>query len=575
VTTQPAAPAFPTDLEIARSVKPRPIVEVARELGFHDDEIELYGSTKAKITIEGIERLERERPRGRYVLVTAISPTPLGEGKSTTTVGLGQGLNRIGKRAAVTLRQPSLGPVFGIKGGAAGGGYSQVIPMEDFNLHLTGDVHAIGAAHNLAAAFVDNHIHHGNQLGIDANNVLWPRVVDISDRALRDIVVGLGGRENGYPRQSQFVITVASEVMAILALAADLRDLRSRLGRIVLATRRDGSPITAEDLKVAGAMTVLLKDALKPNLMQTLEGGPAFVHCGPFANIAHGNNSILADRAALVGTDIVVTEAGFGADMGAEKFFDIKCRASGLKADAAVIVATVRALKMHGGVGRIVAGKPLDPALLDSNPEGVRRGAANLGRQIENVRTFGVPVVVAINLFPTDTPDEIAAIRDEALAAGARDAVEARHFADGGAGAEDLARAVWAAAEEGSPDYRLLYPDDLPLRDKIETVATRIYGADGVDYLPAAAKQLAAYEEMGYGRLPVCMAKTQYSLSHDAKLLGAPTGFRIPVREVRLSAGAGFITPILGDMRTMPGLNSRPGGERIDIDADGNVVGLF
>jgi formate--tetrahydrofolate ligase len=575
VTTQPAAPAFPTDLEIARSVKPRPIVEVARELGFHDDEIELYGSTKAKITIEGIERLERERPRGRYVLVTAISPTPLGEGKSTTTVGLGQGLNRIGKRAAVTLRQPSLGPVFGIKGGAAGGGYSQVIPMEDFNLHLTGDVHAIGAAHNLAAAFVDNHIHHGNQLGIDANNVLWPRVVDISDRALRDIVVGLGGRENGYPRQSQFVITVASEVMAILALAADLRDLRSRLGRIVLATRRDGSPITAEDLKVAGSMTVLLKDALKPNLMQTLEGGPAFVHCGPFANIAHGNNSILADRAALVGTDIVVTEAGFGADMGAEKFFDIKCRASGLKADAAVIVATIRALKMNGGVGRIVAGKPLDPALLESNPDGVRRGAANLARQIANVRAFGVPVVVAINLFPTDTPDEIAAIRDEALAAGARDAVEARHFVDGGAGAEDLARAVWAAAEEGSPDYRLLYPDDLPLRDKIETVATRIYGADGVDYLPAAAKQLAAYEEMGYGRLPVCMAKTQYSLSHDAKLLGAPTGFRIPVREVRLSAGAGFITPILGDMRTMPGLNSRPGGERIDIDADGNVVGLF
>ncbi len=567
--------SFPSDLEIARSVKPRPIVEVAHELGYHDDEVELYGSTKAKITVAGIERLERERPRGKYVLVTAISPTPLGEGKSTTTVGLAQGLNRIGKKATVALRQPSLGPVFGIKGGAAGGGYSQVIPMEDFNLHLTGDTHAIGAAHNLAAAFIDNHVHHGNELGIDANDILWPRVVDISDRALRDIVVGLGGKDNGYPRQTSFVITVASEVMAILALAKDLRDLRARLGRIVLATRRDGTPITAEDLRVAGSMAVLLKDALKPNLMQTLEGGPAFVHCGPFANIAHGNNSIIADRAALAGSDVLVTEAGFGADMGAEKFFDIKCRASGLRCDAAVIVATVRALKMHGGVGRIVAGKPLDPALLENNPEGVRRGAANLRKQIENVRSYGVPVVVAINIFPTDTAEEIAAIREAALAAGARDAVEARHFTDGGAGAEDLAQAVWAAAEEGSPDFHLLYPDDMPLKGKIEAIATKIYGADGVDYSPAANKQLAQFEAMGYAGLPVCMAKTQYSLSHDAKLLGAPSGFRIPVREVRLYAGAGFITPILGDMRTMPGLNSRPGGERIDIDADGNVVGLF
>ncbi|MHB8959168.1 MAG: formate--tetrahydrofolate ligase [Candidatus Limnocylindrales bacterium] len=566
---------FPSDLEIARSVTPRPIAEVAHELGFRDDEIELYGSTKAKVTIAGIERAERERPRGRYVLVTAISPTPLGEGKSTTTVGLAQGLNRIGKRAAVALRQPSLGPVFGIKGGAAGGGYSQVIPMEDFNLHLTGDVHAIGAAHNLAAAFIDNHVHHGNALGIDANSIVWPRVMDISDRALRDIVVGLGGRDNGYPRQTQFVITVASEVMAILALARDLRDLRERLGRIVLATRRDGTAITAEDLKVAGSMAVLLKDALKPNLMQTLEGGPAWVHCGPFANIAHGNNSILADRAALATSDVLVTEAGFGADMGAEKFFDIKSRASGLRADAAVIVATVRALKMHGGVGRIVAGKPLDPALLEGNPDGVRRGGANLAKQIENVRAFGVPVVVAINIFPTDTAEEIAVIREVSLAAGARDAVEARHFTDGGAGAEDLARAVWAAAGEGASDYRLLYPDDMPLKGKIEAIATRIYGADGVDYSPIAGKQLAQYEAMGYGHLPICMAKTQYSLSHDAKLLGAPTGFRIPVREVRLYAGAGFVTAILGDMRTMPGLNSRPGGERIDIDDDGNVVGLF
>jgi formate--tetrahydrofolate ligase len=566
--------SFPSDLEIARAVTPRPILEIAEEMGFNEDEIELYGRYKAKITIEGIERKEREHGRGKYVLVTAISPTPLGEGKSTTTVGLAQGLQRIGKKATVALRQPSLGPVFGIKGGAAGGGYSQVIPMEDFNLHLTGDTHAIGAAHNLAAAFIDNHIHHGNELGIDANNVLWPRVLDISDRALREVVVGLGGKDNGYPRQAQFVITVASEVMAILALATDLRDLRARLGRIVLATKRDGTPITAEDLKVAGSMAVLLKDALKPNLMQTLEGGPAFVHCGPFANIAHGNNSVMADRAALAGSDILVTEAGFGADMGAEKFFDIKCRASGLKCDAAVIVATIRALKMNGGVGRVVAGKPLDPALLENNPEGVRKGGANLAKQIENVKTFGVPVVVAINIFPTDTPDEIQAIRDVALAAGAEAAVEARHFTDGGAGAEELARAVWAAAEKGA-EMQLLYPDDMPLKGKIETIATRIYGADGVDYLPAANKQLAAYEAMGHGNLPICMAKTQYSLSHDAKLLGAPKGFRIPVREVRLYAGAGFVTPILGDMRTMPGLNSRPGGERIDIDADGNVVGLF
>jgi formate--tetrahydrofolate ligase len=566
--------SFPSDLEIARSVKPRPITEIAHEMGFTDDEIELYGNYKAKVTIEGIERAERERPRGKYVLVTAISPTPLGEGKSTTTVGLAQGLQKIGKKATVALRQPSLGPVFGIKGGAAGGGYSQVIPMEDFNLHLTGDIHAIGAAHNLAAAFIDNHIHHGNELGIDSNNILWPRVLDISDRALRDIVVGLGGKDNGYPRQTQFVITVASEVMAILALAKDLKDLRARLAKIVLATKRDGTPITAEDLHVAGSMAVLLKDALKPNLMQTLEGGPAFVHCGPFANIAHGNNSILADRAALAGSDVVVTEAGFGADMGAEKFFDIKCRASGLQCDAAVIVATIRALKMNGGVGRIVAGKPLDPALLENNPEGVRKGAANLVKQIENVKTFGVPVVVAINIFPTDTAEEIAAIKEIALGAGAEAAVEARHFVSGGDGAVELAEAVWAAAEKPS-EMQLLYPDDLPLTGKIEAIATKIYGADGVDYSPTAKKQLAQYEAMGYGSLPICMAKTQYSLSHDAKLLGAPKGFRIPVREVRLYAGAGFVTPILGDMRTMPGLNSRPGGEKIDIDADGNIIGLF
>jgi formate--tetrahydrofolate ligase len=582
MTTEPIATsagtmpsATLTDLDIARSVTPRPIIDVARELGLRDDEIEPYGSVKAKITLAAIERLEAERPRGKYVLVTAISPTPLGEGKSTTTVGLAQGLNRIGHKAAVCIRQPSLGPVFGIKGGAAGGGRSQVIPMEDFNLHLTGDVHAIGAAHNLAAAFIDNHIHHGNALGIDELGILWPRVLDISDRALRKVVVGLGGRENGYTRETEFVITVASEVMAVLALASDMADLRERLGRMVLATTRDGRAVTAEDLKVAGAMAVLLKDAIKPNLLQTLEGGPAFVHCGPFANIAHGNNSVLADRIALATNEIVCTEAGFGADMGAEKFFDIKCRASGLRPDAAVVVATIRALKMHGGVGRIVAGKPLDPALLEENPEAVRAGGANLAKQIENVSLFNVPVVVAINAFPTDTPAEVEAVREVSLAAGARAAVVANHWAKGGEGAADLAEAVWAAAEEGAPNFRLLYPDDAPLASKIETIAIQVYGAGGVDLSPTAAKQLAQYEALGFGKLPICMAKTQYSLSHDAALKGRPTGFRVPIREVRLSAGAGFITPLAGEMRTMPGLPSRPGGENIDIDAEGEILGLF
>jgi formate--tetrahydrofolate ligase len=567
--------SFPSDLDIARSVAPRPILDVARELGLRDDEVELYGPTKAKVRLDGIERLETANPRGRYVVVTAITPTPLGEGKTTTTIGLTQGLQQIGKRAAVAIRQPSLGPVFGIKGGAAGGGYSQVIPMEDFNLHLTGDVHAIGAAHNLAAAFLDNHLHHGNALGIDPLSVLWPRVVDISDRAIRRAVVGLGGRENGVPRETEWQITVASEVMAVLALASDLHDLRARLGRMVLATTRDGRPVTAEDLKVAGAMTVLLRDALKPNLLQTLEGGPAFVHCGPFANIAHGNNSVLADRLALATNEIVCTEAGFGADMGAEKFFNIKCRASGLRPDAAVVVATIRALKMHGGVGRIVAGKPLDPALTSENVEAVAAGSANLAKQIDNVRAFNVPVVVAINVFPTDTDAEIEAVRRVALEAGAVDAVVSRHHTDGGAGATDLARAVWGAAEQGAPDFQLLYPDDAPLLEKIEAIAIRIYGASGVDVLPAAAKALNLYEEMGFRHLPVCMAKTQYSLSHDAGLKGRPTGFRVPIRDVRLSAGAGFVTPLLGEMRTMPGLPSRPGGENIDIDERGEVVGLF
>jgi formate--tetrahydrofolate ligase len=567
--------AFPSDLEVARSVTPRPIADVARDLGLHDDELELYGPIKAKVSLSAITRLEPERPRGKYVVVTAITPTPLGEGKTTTTIGLTQGLNRIGKQAAVAIRQPSLGPVFGIKGGAAGGGYSQVIPMEDFNLHLTGDNHAIGAAHNLAAAFLDNHLHHKNPLGIEPSSIVWPRVVDISDRAIRKVIVGLGGKENAPARESEWQITVASEVMAIMALASDLHDLRARLGRIVLATTTTGDPVTAEDLRVAGAMTVLLRDALKPNLLQTLEGGPAFVHCGPFGNIAHGNNSILADRLALVTNDIVCTEAGFGADMGAEKFFDIKCRTSGLKPDAACIVATVRALKMHGGVGKIVAGKPLDAALSVEDVDAVRAGSANLAKQIENIRIFGVPAVVAINAFPTDTPAEHEAIRHAALAAGARDAVLSTHFVDGGKGAEDLARAVWSAAEEGAPNFAFLYPDDAPIATKIEAVAERIYGADGVDLLPAAAKAIKQIEGLGFGHLPVNMAKTQYSLSHDPLLLGRPTGFRVPIRDVRLAAGAGFVTAYLGDMRTMPGLPTRPGGENIDIDANGEVVGLF
>jgi formate--tetrahydrofolate ligase len=568
---------FPSDLEIARGVTPKPIGEVAAALGFHDDEVEPYGRTKAKLSIEGIERLEKSGARGKYVVVTAISPTPLGEGKTTTTVGLAQGLNKIGHRAAVAIRQPSLGPVFGIKGGAAGGGYSQVIPMEEFNLHLTGDVHAIGAAHNLAAAFLDNHLHHGNALNIDLRSITWPRVVDISDRAIRKTIIGLGGRENGVVRESETVITVASEVMAVLALASDLADLRARLGRIVVAETADGKPVTTEDLKVAGSMAALLRDAIKPNLLQTLEGGPAFVHAGPFANIAHGNNSIIADRAALATTDIVVTEAGFGADMGAEKFFDIKCRASGLAPDAAVIVATVRALKMHGGVGKIVAGKPLDPALSTENVAAVTAGAQNLVKQIENVRAFGIPVVVAVNAFPTDTAAEHEAIRAVALAAGARAAVVTTHFTDGGAGAATLAEAVWAAASSGEAKFAPIYADDMPLAQKIETIATRIYGADGVDITPAAAKRLARLEELGYGHLPICMAKTQYSLSHDASKLGRPTGFRVPVKAVTLAAGAGFITAVCGDMRLMPGLNKSPGGERIDLDLEhgGEIVGLF
>ena len=565
---------MPSSLQIAQAASMRPIVDLGAELGLLPEELELYGPYKAKIRLEALARLA-DRPDGREIVVTAITPTPLGEGKTTTTIGLAQGLNRIGVRAAVAIRQPSLGPVFGIKGGAAGGGFSQIVPMEDFNLHLTGDNHAVGAAHNLGAAFIDNHLHHGNQLGIDPASITWPHVVDISDRALRHALIGLGTAEDGPQRETEWQITVASEVMAVLALATGLQDLRARLGRIVVARTTTDRPVTLDDLKVAGAMTVLLRDAIKPNMLQTLEGGPAFVHAGPFANIAHGNSSVLADRIALKLVDAVCTEAGFGADMGAQKFFDIKCRLGGIRPSAAVIVATVRALKMHGGVGRIVAGKPLDPALEAEDAEAVRRGASNLAKQIENVGTYGVPVVVAINGFPTDAASEVAAIRDVALAAGARDAVVATHFIDGGAGAEALARAVWAAAEVGAPDFRFLYPDDAPLVEKIETIATRIYGADGVDLADGVQRQLERIEAIGYRHLPICMAKTHLSLSTDPTLKGRPSGFRVPVREARLFAGAGFVTAYCGDMRTMPGLPSRPGGEGVDIDAEGNVVGLF
>ena len=570
----PAGVTLPSSLQIAQAARLRPILEVGAEIGLLPDELEQYGPYMAKVRLAALTRLA-DQPDAREVVVTAVTPTPLGEGKTTTTIGLVQALNRIGVRAAATIRQPSLGPVFGIKGGAAGGGYSQVVPMEEFNLHLTGDNHAVGAAHNLAAAFIDNHLHHGNALEIDPSTISWPRVLDISDRALRHVVVGLGGKENGVPRESEFVITVASEVMAILALATSLQDLRARLGRVTVALRRDGSPVTLEDLRVAGAMAVLLREAIKPNLLQTLEGGPAFVHAGPFANIAHGNSSVLADQVAGKLVDIVCTESGFGADMGAEKFFDIKCRQSGLRASAAVLVSTVRALKMHAGVGRVVAGRPLDAALLAEDPEAARRGASNLAKQIENVRLFGVPVVVAVNAFPTDAQSELDAVREAALAAGAVDAVTCRPFTDGGVGVEELAQAVRRAAEAGTPDFRFLYPDDMRLADKIEAIATRVYGADGVDLAPLAARQLAEFERLGHGRLPICVAKTHLSLSHDPQLKGRPRGFRLPVREARLSAGAGFVTAYAGDMRTMPGLPSRPAGEQIDLDADGNVVGLF
>jgi formate--tetrahydrofolate ligase len=524
-----------------------------------------------KIKLAAIDELA-DRPKAKYVVVTAITPTPLGEGKTTTTVGLGQGMSHIGKLATVAIRQPSMGPTFGIKGGAAGGGYSQVVPMEVLNLHLTGDMHAVTAAHNLLSAMIDNHLYQGNELALDLDEITWRRVLDVNDRALRNIVVGLGPRADGVTRQTGFDITAASEVMATLALTTSLADLRQRLGRVVVGYTSAGTPVTAEELHAAGSMAVILRDAIKPNLMQTLENTPVLVHTGPFGNIATGNSSVVADMIGIRAGDFLITEAGFGADMGAERFFNIKCRNSGLIPDAAVVVATVRALKAHSGKYKIVAGRPLPPELLAENPDDVLAGAANLRKQIDNVRQHGVPAVVAINAFPTDHPSEHRAIREVAEEMGARCAV-ATHFSDGGRGAAELAEAVAEATSEPS-NFQFLYPDEASLRTKIETVATRIYGADGVDYTARASKQLDTYERAGFGNLPVCIAKTHLSISSDATLKGAPTGWRLPVREVRASVGAGFVYPICGAMRTMPGLGTSPAASRIDLDADGEIVGL-
>jgi formate--tetrahydrofolate ligase len=562
-----------SDLEIAQRATLKPIRDVAAVLGLDEDELELYGKHKAKIALSVMKRLAG-RPNGTYVDVTAITPTPLGEGKTTTTIGLSMALNRIGCRAIAAIRQPSLGPVFGIKGGAAGGGYAQVVPMEEFNLHLTGDVHAISLAHNLLAAMIDNSITHGNKLRIDPHTITWPRVVDVSDRALRKIVIGLGGKENGSPRETGFDIAVASEIMAILGLTTSLKDLRQRLGRIVIGLDQDGQAVTAEALQTAGAMAVLLRDAIKPTLLQTTENTPVMIHTGPFANIAHGNSSIIADLIGLKLADCVVTESGFGADLGMEKFMNIKCRASGLVPDVVVMVCTVRALKMHSGRFRVVAGRPLDPGLAREDLKAVADGCANLDKQIENARLFGVPVVVALNAFPTDTEGEIDLVRQRALAAGAEGAYRSDVWAQGGAGAEALAAAVLKAAEKPK-SFRFLYELDRPIKEKIEAIATKIYGAAGVDYLPAAEQQITKYTELGYGALPICMAKTHLSISHDPNLKGRPSGFRVPIREVRASLGAGFLYPLLGEMRTMPGLPSQPNTWKIDIDDDGNIVGLF
>jgi formate--tetrahydrofolate ligase len=565
---------MPCDLDIAQQATLRPIREVAGALGLGEDDLELYGKYKAKVHLDVIGR-SSNRGLGKYIDVTAITPTPLGEGKTVTTIGVSQALAKIGQSVITCIRQPSLGPVFGIKGGAAGGGYSQVVPMEDFNLHLTGDIHAVSMANNLLAAYIDSHLLHGNVLDIDPLSITWRRVVDISDRALRQIVVGLGGADNGNPRETGFDIAVASEVMAVLALARDLQDMRRRLGAIMIGTTRNGKPVLAEELQCAGAMAVLMKDAIMPTLMQTLEHTPVLVHAGPFANIAPGNSSIIADQMALRLADYVVTESGFGADCGCEKFMNIKCRYSGLTPDAVILTCTIRALKMHGNAFEVRPGKALDPALVAApNDAALIKGCDNLQQHIETVRLHGVPVVVAINRFATDTEHEIELVRQQALKYGAVAAVASEVHARGGEGGRALAEAVVQAASQPK-NFKFLYALDLPIKEKIETIATKVYGAAGVDYLPAAEKKINLYTDLGYGNLPICMAKTHLSLSHDPKLKGRPRGFRVPVRDIRASVGAGFLYPLLGDMRTMPGLPSQPAGNFIDITAEGKIKGLF
>ena len=558
---------------------PRPIGEIASALGIPESLVEPHGRYKAKLDLAVLDG-SGSRPRGKYILVSAITPTPLGEGKTTTAIGLAMALSRLGKRAVVTLRQSSLGPTFGLKGGGAGGGAAKLVPLEESILHVTGDAHAVAQAHNQLAALTDNVCFHGNPLGIDLQRIQRRRVLDVNDRCLRQITLGLGGKANGEPRDSGFDITAASELMAILALAdgdsalAVLRDLRARLGRVVVAFDKTGSPVTAEQVRGAGAATVIMREALKPTLMQTSEGTPAIVHAGPFGNIAHGNSSIIADRIALRFADYVITEAGFGSDMGGEKFVDIKCRASGLKHDAAVLVCSVRALKMHSGKYNVAAGKPLPRELFVESAADVRAGGDNLKAHIGILRRFGAPVIVAINSFPEDTPAELEAIRELAMAAGAEGVAVSRAFAQGSAGALELGEAVVAAAAKTS-EFRWLYPSELPLAHKIHALATQIYGAEEVSFSPRAKEQLAGFESAGFGTLPICMAKTHLSLSHDPKLKGAPRGYVFPIREVRLSAGAGFVYPLAGDMVTMPGLNATPAAQNIDIDSEGRTVGLF
>jgi formate--tetrahydrofolate ligase len=554
-----------SDIEIAQKAHMLPITEVAAKLGIGEEDIELYGRYKAKLSMDLIKRVQ-DKPDGKLILVTAITPTPAGEGKSTTTVGLAQGLAKIGQKVIVALREPSLGPCMGIKGGAAGGGYSQVVPMEDINLHFTGDFHAITSAHMLLAAMLDNHIQQGNALNIDPRRIVWKRVVDMNDRELRNIVVGLGGKAHGVPRQDGFDITVASEVMAILCLATGLHDLKERLSKIIVAYDYSGNPITAGMLKAQGAMAALLKDAVKPNLVQTLENVPAIIHGGPFANIAHGCNSVMATKTALKLADYTITEAGFGADLGAEKFFDIKCRYAGLKPDAVVLIATVRALKMHGGVPKTDLATP--------DVEAVKRGIVNLEKHIENIKQYGLPLVVAINAFAQDTPEELEAIRSHCAAHGVNVALS-EVFAKGGEGGIELAKEVVALATSGKADFKLLYGEELSLKEKIETIAKNIYGAVGVNYTKEANNALKDFEKMGYGHLPVCMAKTQYSFSDDPALLGRPEGFEITIKNCRIAAGAGFVVVLTGDIMTMPGLPKVPAAEKIDVSDDGVISGLF